>query len=209
MGPRLFSRGNSEADWLDIPAGIYASMGPRLFSRGNKAAQPEEEETEEASMGPRLFSRGNKRYAAPLPSLPSMASMGPRLFSRGNPQARLLLLLPEVASMGPRLFSRGNTGSQGCGRLQSERFNGAAAFQPRKPDDVRGNDERLRSLQWGRGFSAAETNRSKPLTRRSTSASMGPRLFSRGNAIGAWGCTTQQRGFNGAAAFQPRKRENA
>ena len=59
--------------------------------------------------------------------------------------------------MGPRLFSRGNAGQDHRRVVPDRRFNGAAAFQPRKP-------ALLSSVVSGDFL-----------------ASMGPRLFSRGN----------------------------
>ena len=131
--------------------------------------------------------------------------MGPRLFSRGNLFQVVEGKPTRQASMGPRLFSRGNDPVLAATRRQKPRFNGAAAFQPRK-----------RTATPGTGL---------PIGR----ASMGPRLFSRGNKRVAgcngggydmlqWGrgfsaaetcglpwVVRRMDGFNGAAAFQPRK----
>ena len=60
-------------------------------------------------------------------------------------------------------------------------FNGAAAFQPRK---VPARDA---------------------VDPREATASMGPRLFSRGKGIECRRCGCRDLRFNGAAAFQPRK----
>ncbi len=85
-------------------------------------------------------------------------------------------------------------------------------------------------LQWGRGLSAAEIAADQGRDVPGPSASMGPRPFSRGNAsvqtacrqfyyglqwgrglsaaempVWAEGRSADGRGFNGAAAFQPRK----
>mgnify|MGYP001162077591 CR=1 FL=1 len=82
--------------------------------------------------------------------------------------------------MGPRFFNRGNWDRRRNSGLEVPSFNGAAVFQPRKrdPDAIRrdvqlasmgprffnrGNDplgvrqSPNLSLQWGRGFSTAET----------------------------------------------------
>ena len=85
-------------------------------------------------MGPRLFSRGNGKtldeHSAALP-----ASMGPRLFSRGNHLSVVhMSSYRAFASMGPRLFSRGN------------------------PRWTKPGKREWNLLQWGRGFSAAETS---------------------------------------------------
>ena len=63
----------------------------------------------------------------------------------------------------------------------------------------------ISELQWGRGFSAAETIHSLPSPLSISYASMGPRLFSRGNHERRASAGTLQDRFNGAAAFQPRK----
>ena len=103
-------------------------------------------------------------------------------------------------------------------------------FNPTSPRSQRTQVVREMSLQWGRGFSAAETwpawarpsrdlrgfngaaafqprklEKLKGKWRGRIVASMGPRLFSRGNPRGGdlRGRIAQR--FNGAAAFQPRK----
>ena len=154
-----------------------ASMGPRLFSRGNasppRSTRPTGRFNGAAALQPRQ--RGSDWQDCGR----GVASMGPRLFSRGNRERERCAEVGLAASMGPRLFSRGNsspprwcTGT--CG------FNGAAALQPRqrwrvskpKPDIV---------LQWGRGSSAAATRGNAVALDARLGASMGPRLFSRGN----------------------------
>ena len=60
------------------------------------------------------------------------ASMGPRLISRGNRYLVASGLSRQYASMGPRLISRGNFVVRTQSGLMSQRFNGAAADQPRK-----------------------------------------------------------------------------
>ena len=65
------------------PRSWVASMGPRPFSRGNTDRDSREPKSEVASMGPRPFSRGNRDEASAV-HLSRHASMGPRPFSRGN-----------------------------------------------------------------------------------------------------------------------------
>src|SRR5579875_26779 len=86
------------------------------------------------------------------------------------------------ASMEPRPFSRGNGQPSFLAAIREGRFNGAAAFQPRKHDETVRRLKQLPMLQWSRGLSAAETT--MDLTDRGLGL-----FFS----------------FNGAAAFQPRK----
>ena len=86
----------------------------------------------------------------------------------------------RCASMGPRLFSRGNVGYHepipaGLGFQWGRDFSAAEMWgiTNLSPPDW--------ALQWGRGFSAAEIGvRCHPMAPPRV-ASMGPRLFSRGN----------------------------
>ena len=202
MGPRFFNRGNRRSG--KGPLYFYpASMGPRFFNRGNDAARKcvransslqwgrgfSTAETvvrpylsgrdETASMGPRFFNRGNAAVARPTPRLHE-ASMGPRFFNRGNVGFLFCSEKCLDASMGPRFFNRGNV-------------TGARRLHKSEP------------LQWGRGFSTAETpgpySRSAATTCFNGAAVFQPRKPRRLGAAG-----TRRAGFNGAAVFQPRKR---
>ncbi|CUQ67486.1 protein of unknown function [Candidatus Nitrospira inopinata] len=84
-------------------------------------------------------------------------------------------------------------------------FNGAAAFQPRKSAAAAKTKSWGTMLQWGRGVSAAEICRRREDQVLGDDASMGPRRFSRGNYTRVIAKKTGDCGFNGAAAFQPRK----
>ena len=83
--------------------------------------------------------------------------------------------------MGPRPFSRGNTAMGPGGVPDRSRFNGAAAFQPRKLGICPTCGCVKTVLQWGRGLSAAETPQAARGPMKGEPASMGPRPFSRGN----------------------------
>jgi len=106
-------------------------MGPRLFSRGKDAHREHWGSGVAASMGPRLFSRGKNSYR-------SVKITGEGRFNGAaavQPRKDLEFIdfdAAGLASMGPRLFSRGKR----CPRTW-----------PRPP----------KSLQWGRGCSAAES----------------------------------------------------
>ena len=181
MGPRLFSRGNPSAIVTSPPAALALQWGrgfsaaetrtSRMAARisclcfnGAAAFQPRKHPKLSfrhdlpfrASMGPRLFSRGNRDSMDGVEN-PRKASMGPRLFSRGNGIGGNVDCQRQGASMGPRLFSRGNTADQRSTSMNLACFNGAAAFQPRKPKLLPDERHDLIELQWGRGFSAAET----------------------------------------------------
>jgi len=133
-------------------------------------------------MGPRLLSRGVKRRWSGCP-LGSRSFNGAAASQPRSPATPELPQRPTLrASMGPRLLSRGVSG------------------QPRhqRPGTA--------LLQWGRGFSAAESQITAKRRVISLSASMGPRLLSRGvRRQRSRGRSTPPR-FNGAAASQPRSR---
>ncbi len=62
-----------------------------------------------------------------------------------------------------------------------------------------------KKLQWGRVFLRAETG----INERAicvTEASMGPRVFARGDTSARFAASTRARGFNGAARFCARRR---
>jgi len=111
--------------------------------------------------------------------------MGPRLFSRGNRASDQDLSQPggRAASMGPRLFSRGNGKGHPAYQARVAGFNGATTFQPWKLlKPATRYYVRLWMLQWGHDFSAVEIF-SDFQAHEAFCASMGPRLFSRGNTL--------------------------
>ena len=181
--------------------------------------------------------------------------MGPRPFSRGNARILRSSRRRRNASMGPRPFSRGNLFIPSWWKYNPPGFNGAATFQPRKPQspsdspDSQGGfngaatfqprkrlawiapQSHATLLQWGRDLSAAETCTGRRQSRnpmrlqwgRDLSAAETPLSVSDqtiGEAELQWGRdlsaaeTPIRRGrqpwprcFNGAATFQPRKRD--
>ena len=181
MGPRLFSRGNvarkylhwseqSLLQWghgfsavemvdhvLHDPAGLEASMGPRLFSRGNRPLQSQ------------------RRYGKC--GFNGATAFQPWKLDEEDFTWQTLLL----ASMGPRLFSRGNGHNDTTSATAGNGFNGATAFQPWKCHEAAGDGCGEESLQWGHGFSAVEIHGQVGDNDHAQCASMGPRLFSRGN----------------------------
>ena len=84
--------------------------------------------------------------------------------------------------MGPRFFSRGNDAIREAAESGDRSFNGAAAFQPRKFVGARaiGNTDAasMGPRLFNRGNVAVELTRI-----RERSASMGPRFFNRGNQL--------------------------
>ena len=206
-----------------------------------------------ASMGPRLFSRGNAGVATSY--LPSELLQWGHDFSAVEMTAWTLKPLNpcsllqwghdfsavEIASV---LFILANwpTSFNGATTFQPWKwcyrywilpkccsFNGATTFQPWKwRESCRpwaGRDQ----LQWGHDFSAVEIVMLRSKQSFKSIASMGPRLFSRGNSIRICGshhagCASMgprlfsrgnpgaggggergMKGFNGATTFQPWK----
>ena len=87
----------------------------------------------------------------------------------------------QQASMGPRLFSRGNLHVAKDEAPAENGLQWGRGFSA--AETVAFSRHRIRPdwLQWGRGFSAAETSWLPTLWKKPPRASMGPRLFSRGN----------------------------
>jgi len=132
-----------------------ASMGPRLESRGEKALPQIQTALTKASMGPRLESRGEKKYVTPSKKI-------------------------NWASMGPRLESRGERRRESTLRRTIGGFNGAAARKPRRVGCRCPATCSCKKLQWGRGSKAAESFQFLQVAAWRDTASMGPRLESRG-----------------------------
>jgi len=229
MGPRLLSRGV-------LPGlHVRLELAQLQWGRGFSAAESRQPEPagdlgDFASMGPRLLSRGvarNQRTtcrptggfngaAASQPRSPADARNSPSACRGFNgaaasqPRSRLSLGHRAVsissASMGPRLLSRGVISSQHLRPCAASGFNGAAASQPRSPRTVSAFSPALKALQWGRGFSAAESALAIARPVSGGQASMGPRLLSRGVRRPSTPSWARCSCFNGAAASQPRSR---
>ncbi len=206
MGPRLFSRGNSLGCQSGRPKRTRLQWG-----RGFSAAEISRSEADRCRErwgfnGAAAFQPRKSALRRARPRWFGGASMGPRLFSRGNPVHRLQRPRGQLRLQWGRGFSAAEIRSTATSStVASTRFNGAAAFQPRKWLGRPTREPARRKLQWGRGFSAAEIFSTHPEPARKSRASMGPRLFSRGNYNGAVPRACQNCSFNGAAAFQPRK----
>ena len=108
--------------------------------------------------------------------------MGPRLFRRGNVAVSSYNYAQISASMGPRLFRRGNPGCTtrvlARAKLQwGHAFSDVEILYPNPTTDPPA------VLQWGHAFSDVEILGSPPRSVRPSPASMGPRLFRRGNEV--------------------------
>ena len=206
MGPRLFSRGEfmlaaapAHADTLQWGRGFSAAerrtrrrgCATTASFNGAAAFQPRRDRgvrldrrPRRASMGPRLFSRGEGR-AGSIRRKRIGASMGPRLFSRGEFKSPKKYVKAPEASMGPRLFSRGETHGDATVSELREALQWGRGFSAAERIELMDDLRRTYALQWGRGFSAAESVFSIRTVYGHTRASMGPRLFSRGESSGA------------------------
>ena len=198
-----FSAVEIRTEDLAVSTQAKASMGPRLFSRGNGLAASAKRSSTALQWG-HGFSAVEIPWHPSVASIKVVASMGPRLFSRGNLQAlRACAILIEL--------------QWGHGFSAVEISAGGAGFCAGRS-----------GLQWGHGFSAVEISIAAGQKGRDDHASMGPRLFSRGNGEDphtSFGIRTasmgprlfsrgnritesihwRPRSFNGATAFQPWK----
>ncbi len=111
------------------------------------------------------------------------ASMGPRLFRRGNIQKEVKSICRKAASMGPRLFRRGNISRFPPAQDRPPSFNGASSFQTWKCLTKNKEGGEIMGLQWGHVFSDVEMKEAVTRSTARRSASMGPRLFRRGNSF--------------------------
>ena len=230
---------------------VLASMGPPLFSDGDRAVPLVAVLLVAASMGPPLFSDGDLMSTELYSTWASVLQWGHRFSAMETPLIIVAVILYGAwlqwghrfsametcreyagehllldASMGPPLFSDGDRRNHALVVLQSNRFNGATAFQRWRPGAVgdtpyadselqwghrfsametlweEGDETTLWLLQWGHRFSAMETVRANGADAVLIRASMGPPLFSDGDPGSARRWRTCTACFNGATAFQ-------
>ena len=179
MGPRIFIRGNSEAA---ATPGVhsYASMGPRIFIRGNPGC-PSGRSPDRPRFNGAADLHPRKRQVTVHAQGGARASMGPRIFIRGNFEGPQTL----ARFLGTLQWGRGSSSAE----TLAPRFSAASRVE----------------LQWGRGSSSAETpslaacrthsrcfngaadlhprkhGRAPAVLATLPDASMGPRIFIRGN----------------------------
>ena len=202
-------------------------MGPRLFSRGNPLPKATAMDLEKlASMGPRLFSRGNGHWNFPSQgesSFNGAATLQPRK-SRGKwVKCSRRNRFNGAATLQPRKLDANTELTHCISRLQWGRDSSAAEMTWSRPSALAAS-----AIQWGRDSSAAETSKSGKNAgmscglqwgrdssaaeipnadyigvRGKSGVSMGPRLFSRGNATppgGEGGSIPLQWGRDSSAA---------
>ncbi len=205
MGPRLGSRGRrptcvssltpeirfngatARKPWKTSYSGAItvtdfpASMGPRLGSRGRLHLG-------ERGRGRNLDRFNGATARKPWKTVSSLAlERRQRSFNgatarkpwktKGSNQAKFDCLR---ASMGPRLGSRGRPCSPRSLAPPARSFNGATARKPWKTITSAGRVTFRVTLQWGHGSEAVEDPRAGSNAGGHGSASMGPRLGSRG-----------------------------
>ncbi len=229
-GAGAFQR-RKRAAWVGVLTYCRASMEPAPFSAGNRPERNASSEPQRASMEPAPFSAGNCRISGcdrkhrssfngagafqrrklgrdVLLRLDVLgASMEPAPFSAGNPSVVIPVHEVAVALQWSRRLSAPETGHlwRTVTGGSARRFNGAGAFQRRKPAELladsaweniasmepapfsAGNPPPCRTLssrhrlQWSRRLSAPETTASYTSSLPSTTASMEPAPFSAGN----------------------------
>ena len=156
-------------------------------------------------MGPRPFSRGNSETEAPNVQA-KLASMGPRPFSRGNSRGGHKGPAPHHGLQWGRGLSAAEIENTTLSWLQTGLLQWGRGLSAAEITNAFLRSVRKDQLQWGRGLSAAEIATHPIVADRKKLASMGPRPFSRGNPRPpAEQAPEGEHGFNGAAAFQPRK----
>ena len=186
MGPRLFSRGKLSGRTVaccDMPA----SMGPRLFGRGNvRVRRPGVDDTAWLQWG-RGFSAAEMRQ---WPRLRAKSAAAVLQWGRGFSAAEIGELPTRRASSACQLqWGRGFSAAEMRGaelpiELATFGFNGAAAFQPRKSHMADQHDRRRSRASMGpRLFGRGNVHARHRRSSRRHGASMGPRLFSRGRAF--------------------------
>ena len=108
--------------------------------------------------------------------------MGPRLFRRGNEQAGYENIT-DIRLQWGHAYSGVETTPTTRTYSYQERFNGATPIQAWKllENFRRGHPAFL--LQWGHAYSGVETGQLQPDRHYGCTASMGPRLFRRGNSL--------------------------
>jgi len=156
-------------------------MGPRLFRRGDRVGDVDPDAISDASMGPRLFRRGDSGCAIVLvfgekrfngaTSFQTWRSF--RTFSTNS--ARALLQWGHVFS------DVEITSWIEMSNRDWQCFNGATSFQTWRCESTIRSEWIIIPLQWGHVFSDVEIVVHPGDIPRLSRASMGPRLFRRGD----------------------------
>ena len=183
MGPQLFSCGNDAAA-TDIATVKLLLQWGRSFSAAEIAMKIGDQLAADlTSMGPQLFSCGNDAVHAPFVEL-NETSMGPQLFSCGNQRIRTRSVRSVTVLQWGRSFSAAEIKrAWSVAIIPDENFNGAAAFQLRKSfGRSRRTDPSSPDFNGAAAFQLRKFPRFEFRGQQLCGTSMGPQLFSCGNA---------------------------
>ena len=176
MGPRLFRRGNASRDWRTEPRPSRFN-GATPFQTWKRTVMRGERKWKVGFNGATPFQTWKRRLHRP---------------GEGHPGA----------SMGPRLFRRGNGSPASCSFVRMPGFNGATPFQTWKQVVCYGDHIEELGFNGATPFQTWKPFLEGNVTRFVSRASMGPRLFRRGNPTQPESRRVHWRRFNGATPFQ-------
>ena len=179
-------------------------MGPRLFSRGNIGRRRDCDHASCRFNGATTFQPWKSASLAIFSSQTATLQWG-HDFSAVEMWILRIAGVEEECFNGATTFQPWKYVLQRHAKLFGHRFNGATTFQPWKYMIMMFGAGGLIGLQWGHDFSAVEMHRMGDEHLGDVLASMGPRLFSRGNFEWSPKLENWRIGFNGATTFQPWK----
>jgi len=152
-------------------------------------------------MGPRLFRRGNDRITGKGTIL-LYSFNGATSFQTWKPDNELYMELLKLSFNGATSFQTWKHLKVCHARVEPYCFNGATSFQTWKLKKCTTNSDLVVRLQWGHVFSDVETFHGEERVYGIRMASMGPRLFRRGNSTIPAADALPFPSFNGATSFQ-------
>ncbi len=206
MGPRVFTRGNFLSSVIAAGDDLRFNGATRLHAWKLDPACGSVWRGGRASMGPRVFTRGNgrrgsRRYAR------GSASMGPRVFTRGNSSIFSFDSSSLKALQWGHASSRVETSARAPAAAPVIRFNGATRLHAWKQIAGGGRQGGYYRLQWGHASSRVETQSLAGSTTAWGNASMGPRVFTRGNTVIESAADYRDRASMGPRVFTRGNRE--
>src|SRR6266705_4365798 len=158
-----------------------ASLGPRVFTRGNETLIAYYGGAVARFNGATRLHAWKRETEAELTRLRNEASMGPRVFTRGNESSPARTVLGSQASMGPRVFTRGNRKHAGDLFHSGSGFNGATRLHAWKLQNTSAFFLRASCFNGATRLHAWKRSELARMLQLSFRASMGPRVFTRGN----------------------------
>ena len=186
MGPRLFRRGNRVLI-LRILSRQYPLQWGHAFSGVETSLRTSAQASWWSGFnGATPFQAWKPSGYSTVPCSRASLQWGHAFSGVETCGAEARRVVSDIASMGPRLFRRGNTSKGSASSFPRSTLQWGHAFsgvETLPPDTGRAPIE---PLQWGHAFSGVETQGHQPFHGRSDPASMGPRLFRRGNEVPGW-----------------------